>query len=389
MQRKTLAESTRLDIARLCHSALDARTMRVELLQRLRTAIPFDYVYFSTTDPTTQFGTSSVLVDDPPPWLLSVFLENEFLQEDFNKFSDMLRERQSVAVLSESTGHDLHRSRRYRDMLVPMAMGDELRAIFVTDGACWGTLCLHREQAGSGYTPAEAAYLAQLTPHIADGLRKALLLGGAPLAESLDGPGVLILAEDLSVVAMTSAAEHWLMELAETERGDPHALPLTVRSVVTGLQAVERGVVTADFTPKVRLRTRSGQWLVLYASRLRSPAGQGQISVIFEIAQPAEITPLIMQAYDLTKREGEVTQCVLRGWSTTEIAARLHISPNTVQDHLKAIFEKVDVSSRGELSARIFAQHYQSRFLTGAPLDASGQFAASDDSATQPHERLR
>jgi DNA-binding NarL/FixJ family response regulator len=316
--------------------------------------IPFDYVYFSTTDPATQFVTNSVLVDEPPPWLMPVFLENEFLQEDFNKFSAMLRNHQPIGVLSEATRREMQRSLRYRDMLAPLAMEDELRAIFVTDdAACWGTICLHREQT---YTPAEAAYLAQLAPHIADGLRKALLLENTPMGKEPDGPGVLILTEDLSIVAATAAAEYWLMELTETERGDPHALPLTVRSVVAGLKAIERGL--ADSMPKVRLRTRSGQWLVLYASRLRSSV-QVQITVIFERAQPAEMAPLVMQVYQLTKREAEITQCVLRGWSTTEIAARLHISPNTVQDHLKAIFEKADVGSRGELAARIFAQQYQ------------------------------
>jgi DNA-binding CsgD family transcriptional regulator len=383
MKREALAELNRLEIIRLCHSALDSRTLRVELLQRLRTVIPFDYAYFSTTDPATQFGTSSVLVEEPPEWCMSLFLENEFLQEDFNKFSDMLRNHQPVAVLSEATRHKLHRSQRYRDMLTPMAMDDELRAIFVTDAACWGTLCLHREQAGDDDTSAEAAYLAQLVPHIADGLRKALLLDNASVAKTPDGPGVLILAEDLSVVAMTSAAEYWLAELSEMERGDRHILPIPVRSVVAGLQAIDRGMMALDFTPKVRLRTVSGQWLVLYASRLKSPANQEQISVIFEIAQPAEIAPLIMQAYDLTKREGEVTQCVLRGWSTSEIAARLFISQNTVQDHLKAIFEKVSVGSRGELAARIFTQQYLPQFLDGAPLDAAGQFIPPDQSSTK------
>ncbi len=384
--KRDIVESNRLAVMQLCHNALDSRTLRLELLQRLRTVIPFDYAYFSTTDPATQFSTSSVLVEEPPAWCMSVFLENEFLQEDFNKFSDMIRNRQPVGILSEATGHDLLRSQRYRDMLVPLAMGDELRAIFVTDTACWGTLCLHRVQARSTYTPAEAAYLAQLTPHIAEGLRKALLLGNAPLSRTLDGPGVLILAEDLSIVSMTAAAEYWMTELTEAEGGDRYALPRPVRSVVAGLQAVERGLA-ADFTPKVRLRTRSGYWLVLYASRLRGSLNQSQVTVIFEIAQPAEIVPLIMQAYHLTKREGEVTQCVLRGWSTTEIAAALHISSNTVQDHLKAIFQKVDVSSRGELAARLFSQHYQPGFLAGAPLDAPGQFTAPDHNSPQPAHR--
>jgi DNA-binding CsgD family transcriptional regulator len=185
---------------------------------------------------------------------------------------------------------------------------------------------------------------------------------------------VLILSEDLSVVATTAAADYWLSELAE--RKDAQALPLPVRGVVAGLRAVESGLT--ETAPKVRLYTRSGRWLVLHASRLRGSGNMGQISVIFEHAGSAEIALLMMQAYQLTKREGEVVQCVLRGWSTTEIAAALHISSNTVQDHLKAIFEKVDVRSRGELAARLFAQQYQAAFQAGAPLNANGQFLSTD-----------
>lgn len=374
--RDKLAEFAKQDMIRLCHGGLDSRTLRVELLKRLCRVVPFDYVYFSTTDPATQLITSSVMVDDPPAWLMAVFLENEFLQDDFIKFSEMIRDHQPVRVLSEATRHELHRSQRYRDMLAPLAMEDELRAVFAVDQACWGTLCLHRAQVGWRYTAAEAAYVTQLAPHIADGLRKALLLDAPPVEKTPDGPGVLILTEDLAIVATTAAAEYWLIELAETKRGDRHTLPLAVRTVVACLNAIERGQMSADSTPKVRLRTRSGKWLVLYASRLRN-AVPAQITVIFEMAQPAEIAPLIMQSYRLTRREAEITQCVLHGWSTTDIAARLFISPNTVQDHLKAIFDKVNVGSRGELAARIFTQQYQPQLQPGAQLDASGQFTSS------------
>ena len=356
--REKSTELTKQEIIRLCHSGLDSQTLRGELLKRLRTVIPFDFVYFSTMDPATQLVINAVLVEEPPSWLMPVFVENEFLQDDFNKFSDMIRSHRTVGVLSEATAHEPHRSQRYRDMLVPMTMEDELRAIFVTDATCWGTLCLHRQQSSSRYTATDADFLAQLASHIADGLRKALLLNGAPPGIAPDEPGVLILADDLSVVATTAPVEHWLTELTEMERADRHALPLTVRSVVASLKAIESGRATHSL-PRIRLRTRSGHWLIIYASRLRSSERQGQITVIFELAKPMEIAPLIMQAYQLTKREGEVTQCVIRGWSTAEIAAGLHITPNTVQDHLKAIFEKVDVDSRGGLAARIFMQQYQ------------------------------
>jgi DNA-binding NarL/FixJ family response regulator len=44
--------------------------------------------------------------------------------------------------------------------------------------------------------------------------------------------------------------------------------------------------------------------------------------------------------------------------SNQEIALALHLSPHTVRDHLKAIFVKVGVGSRGELVAKLFADHY-------------------------------
>ena len=126
------------------------------------------------------------------------------------------------------------------------------------------------------------------------------------------------------------------------------------------------------------LHTPSGRWLMLYASRLSNPDGHGQIAILFEATQPAEIAPLILQAYHLTKREGEVTQLILRGRSTREIAATLQISLNTVQDHLKAIFEKVNVGSRRELAGHIFAQQYQPHFTASAPLDVFGRLTSLD-----------
>jgi len=278
MKRGTSAENTSAEILRLCHSTLDSRTLRVELLKRLRTVIPFDYIFFSTTDPSTQLFTSAVL-DETPTWALRQFLENEFLQDDFNQFRNLLKNRLSIGVLSEQTQHELHRSQRYRDILEPLALGDEMRAVFVTNAACWGTLCLHRERRALEFTTAEAAFLARLTPHIAEGLRKALLLAHVSTTTAPDGPGVLVLSEDYSVVTMNAVAAYWLAELAEAERGDKQALPHSVLAVVSRLHVVERGMAgTAAATPKLSLYTPSGRWLMLYASRLSSPDGHGQIA---------------------------------------------------------------------------------------------------------------
>ncbi len=51
-------EHTRRDIIQLCHGALDSRTLRIELLKRLRTVIPFDYIFFRP--PTRRHSCSPV-----------------------------------------------------------------------------------------------------------------------------------------------------------------------------------------------------------------------------------------------------------------------------------------------------------------------------------------
>ena len=374
MERETREEQTRLEMIRLCHGTLDSHTLRVELLERLQTVIPFDALFFSTTDPSTLFFTSSIH-NEIPTWALRPFLENEFLQDDFNHFRELVKNRQSVGILSEQTQHELSRSQRYRDILAPLALGDEMRAVFSANASCWGTLCLHQERNAPEYTAPEAAFLTSLTPHIAQGLRKAQLLTNASQATAaLDGPGVLILSENYAIMSMNDAAASWLAELTEAERGDKQVLPHSILAVLTRLHIVEHGMTGGlPITPKLTLHAPSGRWLRLYASRMSRPSDQGQIVIVFEIAQPIEITPLLFQAYQLTKREGEVTLLSLRGQSTKEIAQTLHISLNTVQDHLKAIFEKVNVSSRRELAGRIFVQQYQTHVLEDAPRDTSEQ----------------
>jgi DNA-binding CsgD family transcriptional regulator len=367
MQQRS-AEQTRRELIRLCHAGLDSRTLRVEIMKRLRTVIPLDVSFFTTADPATLLFTGAV-VDEVLARATAQFIENEFLQEDVNKFAWMARNNRPVGDLLQATQGELERSQRYRDILAPHALGGELRAALITGNVCWGFMCLHRDHS---FTLTEAAYLARLTPHLAEGLRTALLIESTIGGTLPDEPGLLLLAEDLSIVASTPAAERWLAEVAKADWPGKQAVPYAVSGVVGRMLALEQGGDgRSDLIPRVRLRTASGHWLVLHASRL---SAQGQIAVIFEVARPVEVASLIVQTYNLSKREGEILQSVLRGLSTSEISEAFHISSNTVQDHLKAIFEKVGVSSRRELVGQLFAQQYQPRIVAGRDLDANGWF---------------
>lgn len=373
MQRQS-AERARREIIRLCHAGLDSRTLRTEIIKELRKVIPTDVFFFTTADPATLLFTGAV-VDEILERATPQFLENEFLHNDVNKFSWLARNATPVGDLNRATQYELEQSQRYRDILAPLALGDELRAALITGGTCWGFMCLHRERSSPHFTSVETTFLARLAPHIAEGLRKALLLGSTTGPQVPDEPGLLLLADDLSVVAITPVAEQWLAEVAEADWPRKRALPSAVLAVAARLQALERGI-DAQFAlmPNLHLRTASGHWLVLHASRLSGMSTQGPIAVIFEVARPVEIAPLIVQVYDLSRREGEIMQSVLHGLSTAEMANTFHISSDTVQDHLKAIFEKVGVRSRRELVGQLFAQQYQPRIVSGRDLDANGWF---------------
>jgi DNA-binding CsgD family transcriptional regulator len=129
--------------------------------------------------------------------------------------------------------------------------------------------------------------------------------------------------------------------------------------------------------PRARVQTRSGRWLVLHTARLSGRVGNGQIAVILEPATPAEVTPLVLQAYGLTDREAQVAQLVLQGRSTGEIVNELSITALTVQQHLKAVFDKTGVRSRREFVAQLFAQRYLPRMLGRSDAVSPGGTAAT------------
>jgi DNA-binding CsgD family transcriptional regulator len=359
MRSKHTVATAQQDIIRLCHSGLDSIAVRRESMRILRRILPIDSFWFATADPSTLLFTSA-LVDEIPQTATPLFVKNEFLQNDVNKFTRLATARPPVNSLSGATRGRLADSPRYRDICVPLGFGDELRAALHSGNACWGFMCLHRERTGSNFTSAESAVLASLVPHLGQGLRAALLLDHAEKTDDSEGPGLLLLADDLSLIAATTAGEHWLSEIADwpTRR----ELPQVIYATVARLVAIEcNSEVPTDLTPRARVQTRSGQWLIIHASRLSSRSAAGETAVILEPARPAEVAPLILQAFGLTHREAEVAQLVLRGLSTASIGSSLSISDFTVQQHLKSVFDKTGTGSRRELVAQILYERYRHR----------------------------
>jgi DNA-binding CsgD family transcriptional regulator len=69
----------------------------------------------------------------------------------------------------------------------------------------------------------------------------------------------------------------------------------------------------------------------------------------------SNLAELKLQAYGLTTRERQISELVLEGASTDTIASELYLSPLTMQDYLKSVFDKTGVRSRRDLVGRVLA----------------------------------
>jgi len=347
-------------IVQACASGLDARALFEQVAARLRPVVPYAAAGWLSTDPATLLYTDAI-VENVDGGLHLQFFENELVAPDFAKFSTILRQREPVALLSEATRGEPERSARHRTLHLPLGYSGELRAVFATGGACWGVSCLTREEGGRDFTRAEADFVASLCEHVAHGLRTALLLHAPSDAPLDEAPGMIVLGSGDEIESISDAARHWLGELPQEQLDLPgavHAVALRARAAAAG---DDQGV------PRARLRTRSGRWLLLHGACLRDASGTpARTAIVVEPARRAEVAAIMVEAYELTEREQQVTQLLVRGLAIDEIAQALWLSRHTVRDHTKAIFAKLRVSSRPELTAKLFAEQFLPRLEAGA-----------------------
>lgn len=371
----TALQDHRQPFVRMLHRPLDLAEYFDAAEAALRRVVPFDASCWLSLDPGTWLPTSHVSRLFGSTYFMALVV-NEYLEDDVNKFAFLASAARPVATMSASTGGDLRSSARHVAILGPLGYeGDEMRAVFREGDAAWGALVIHRRR--DTFSEREADLVADLGGIVAAGIRRAILRTAVTVDRGPEPPGLIVLNGDDSLENMTPAAKHLIGELFDTTVASD-SVPMTVVSVAQQARLAADG--KTDEIAGVRLPTRTRGWLRMDASLLDDDA-RGRVAVIISSAREPEIASLIAQAHGLSAREREVTGFVLRGQSTQEIAEALHVTPYTVQDHLKSIFEKVGVRSRRDLVAQLFLQQCAPRLTAGAAPGADGWFIPEEATA--------
>jgi DNA-binding CsgD family transcriptional regulator len=275
-----------------------------------------------------------------------------------------------VGILDHVTRGDPQRSARYRDLLLPADIPHELRGAFVIRGRVWGAVHVARRASSGAFHQRDADALAAVTGGIARGIRASLRFDAARRITGVEAPGMVVLGPHDEVELITPPARELLATLHPGQSGyTDETIPVPVLALASFVRAApDRGqggnVVTVP---------GSDGWVTLHASLPGRP-DDGRVAVVLERAKGGRSATVRLEAFGATAREREVATLLARGLSRAEIAETLVVSPHTVEDHVKNLYEKVGVASRQELVARVFLDEYLPEVVQKTPLTSRGRF---------------
>ncbi|WP_281941612.1 helix-turn-helix transcriptional regulator [Paenibacillus tyrfis] len=350
-------EPVRAKLLKLSEGTSCSHAYRKALVKLLQQHVPFDAACCTTVDPETLLSTGAV-TDKEVELIHDRLFEYDYVRTDYIPYHQLVKSDDSTATLSGATEGRLTSSARYRNVLSPAGFSDELRAALIYKGVCWGYLTLFRRFGQPFFSEEERAFIASLVPIIALRLRRSSFAMPAEVKAEPDmEPGILVLDERLGTLSANETAYRWLSRLREWEGIDGATLPRPVRTACfRALSTWSAASLPAQSPAKSCVHLPGYPYLTIRASQLHGPADGPRLAVSFEPAGPADTLRLMAEACELSEREKQILDALIRGMSTKELALSLHISAYTVQDHIKSIFVKTGVSSRRDLVWRLFSR---------------------------------
>jgi DNA-binding CsgD family transcriptional regulator len=356
-------DSTVRRVVARCRTGFSDADLDADLRQLLAQVVPYDVICWGLLDPSTLWPVTNVSTLANGAASVRAW-DYELAVPDVTKITELAHSAGHVGVLSQATGGDPRRSARYAAVLQPLGVSDELRMVMTAGGLSWGWLALFR-MAGT-FDSREAQRMATIGPHIARAWQQSLLSTRSAAETAGEPPAVVVLDAYDRIESMTEISRE-LLEQLPTGRTAPiadilHALAASVRREADPSRTCA-GPGTKLKPTQVMVPRRNGCWLRLQAAALIGPGNK--VAITLEPAAHFQIGMLRLRAHGLTDREIEVALGAIRNETNPQIAVDLHLSPWTVQDHLKSIFNKTSARNRRELSSRFFQPPKQRRTAIG------------------------
>jgi DNA-binding CsgD family transcriptional regulator len=163
-------------------------------------------------------------------------------------------------------------------------------------------------------------------------------------AEGTGTPSAFAVVEHGRALLAEESAAHAHFEAALAAHAKSPRMPDRARTKLAYGEHLRRARRRVD--AREHLRSALAVFEDLGASPLAERAAQ-ELRASGETARRRDVST----ATDLTAQERQVAGLVRQGLSNRDVAAQLFVSPRTVDFHLRNVFSKLGVTSRGELTA--------------------------------------
>jgi DNA-binding CsgD family transcriptional regulator len=349
-------------IRQLCCLGLGGEAIMPSLLKALHDLVPSDSNGFFWVD--AEYELSNLWAERMlPPDVMALYFR-EFYNRPGHAFKaeflDMARNRPGVVRVTRN--ESFYKTDYYNLIWRNLNAHHAMYALIHERDRCLGQLSIYRAASDPPFTQREENLVASVTRYIAHGLlaRRMAQNDAAGFYRDSDYEGLIILTphghpQYMSPVGrkLLFMATHPQISRSTASALAAETLPAALARICSNLGKVFKG---EDAPPPLLYTENAWGRFVFRAYWLEQDplASGGLIGVTVQHQEPLPIKLLdAMKTRPLSAKQKEVILLLAEGASHTGIADRLNVSLNTVNYHVKQIYDKLDVHGRADLLAKL------------------------------------
>lgn len=346
-------------VRELCSLGLSSEVFIPALLEAMHAVIPSSRNLFDWIDSDGHIQRYYVegSIDSKIAKLYFDEFYNRRESEAMPRFSDLALGGAVIRSAQELDRYSFFNSALYNEIWRPQDLHYHLEGIIRrADGKALGSLVLYREKTDPIFVKDEEELLAALLPYIARAMQMQAktpeqFVGG-------DQRRALVNLDHRGQILHLSRDAHKLLLLAH---GNITPTAVGVEPCADDfptLTVLYRALARSPNALTPVLATLDNDWgrFEFQAQRME-PADAQQSPMIAVTIQHMEAAEVLkaraLQTAPLSIMQRKVCSLLLSGLSQREIAAHLGVAPNTVVDHVRKIYVKLDVHSLDDLRSRL------------------------------------
>jgi DNA-binding CsgD family transcriptional regulator len=251
----------------------------------------------------------------------------------------------------------------YSDFLKPQSIHYQMSIYLKSKHRFLGVIGLYRPSNAKEFSSLDQAKADLMAPYLAGALEKALISEQKTeqdaiidsIISDLPYKGILVLDRSLKPIFQNHYAVRVMSHLNQPRSGQEIPLRSLPREIELRCKELLRFTQPNEDTepPQQHLELvcqPENKKLSIHLRLITFSAKNPLLLVCFAPEEHGCDLMKRMRQYGLSQRQGEVVLLLSKGLTNKEIGSKLFISKYTVENHLKTIYEKMNVKNRTELS---------------------------------------